>query len=109
MPNSILQANSNVSFRDLKPLGLEDQECFDDMRAVLVKHDKLDRFGVCLLHDIFPIGKDEILKEYCDEEARTLTTRPVKKSALRGESTIDTVWNLSDGAPIQKCAAGKCD
>lgn len=90
-------------FNDLRPLGPRDRECMDEVRAVLSKHGALSRFGLCLLHDHFPIAGDEILKETCDEASRTLTIKPVKRAALEKSGALFTSWNLETGEPLLGC------
>ena len=104
-----LQQASVIDFDDLQPLGPEDEECINDLRAVLAKHNRLDRFGIFLLHAHFPVEPDEVLKEVCDRESRTLTIKPVKMDDLAGESTIDTMWDLATNRSMMKCGYGKCE
>ncbi|MER6085285.1 hypothetical protein [Streptomyces sp. NPDC001833] len=59
-------------FEEAEPLGPEDAEFVRDLAAVLAKHGNLNRFGLCLLHDHFPIAPDEVLVETNDSAARTL-------------------------------------
>ncbi|QES48821.1 hypothetical protein DEJ50_14320 [Streptomyces venezuelae] len=60
------------SFEDAEGLGPQDTEFLRDLVAVLAKHGNLDRFGLCLLHDHFPLGADEVLVETNDPTTRTL-------------------------------------
>lgn len=85
----------------LKPLGPVDQPCIDELREVLAKHGALERFGITLLHGHFPMEPDEILKEYCDKENRTMTLKPVKKSELK--QALFTAWSLETGEPLVGC------
>lgn len=104
-----LQQASATDFEDLQPLGPDDEKCISELRDVLARHNRLDRFGIFLLHAHFPIGNDEVLKEYCDRESRTLTIKPVKMDDLANESTIDTMWDLATNRAVQKCIYGKCE
>jgi hypothetical protein len=104
-----LQQAAATDFDDLQPLGPDDENCINELRAVLAKHNRLDRFGIFLLHQHFPIGDDEVLKEFCDPESRTLTIKPVKRDELASEQTIDTMWNLATNRAVQKCIFGKCE
>lgn len=76
---------------------------------VLSRHGKLNPFGLSLLHDHFEMAEDEVLKETCDPQTRTLTMSPVKDSSLAGQTTITTMINVETGKPIVKCSFGKCD
>jgi hypothetical protein len=64
---------------DVEPLGAADHACLQEIKDVLLRHGRLNRFGVTLLHEHFAISHDEILVEECDPANRTLTIRPEKK------------------------------
>lgn len=66
---------------DVKPVGDEDAECLAELRSVLEKHGRLDRFGVTLLHSHFAVNEDEVLLEYSDPKSRRLSTEVVPASA----------------------------
>ena len=55
---------------DIRPLNDEDADCIAELKAVLTRHGKLDRFGVMLLHRHFAISATEFLVESCDETTR---------------------------------------
>jgi hypothetical protein len=85
---------------DIEPVNEADSECLSEVRDVLRRHGKLDRFGIALLHSHFAISDDEILLEVTDADARTLTTKPVRK-ADAGSSNVGTIWQLQEaGEPI---------
>ncbi|MER5520537.1 hypothetical protein [Streptomyces sp. NPDC002763] len=65
-------------FQEAEPLGPQDAEFVRDLAAVLARHGNLNRFGLCLLHDHFPIAADEVLVETNDSRARTLHTHVEK-------------------------------
>lgn len=79
---------------EVEPFNEDDVACFEELRAVLMKHGKLTRFGVTLLHDHFPIAEDEILMESCDVATRTLTIQPVAKAEYAKRTTVGTNWRL---------------
>jgi hypothetical protein len=91
------------NIRGLRPVGAEDQECLDEIRHVLAKHGALQRFGVTLLHEHFAMSGDEILKEYCDEDNRTMVLTPTKRSDLDAEKVLFTAWDLGTGEPLVGC------
>jgi hypothetical protein len=66
-------------FEEARGLGPQDAEFVRDLVAVLARHGNLNRFGLCLLHDHFPIAAGEVLVETNDSRARTLL------SGSRGE------------------------
>jgi hypothetical protein len=67
---------------DVTPISDEDKPCLDEIRDVLTRRNTLRRFGVCLLHEHFPIADDETMLETCDAERRTLTNRPIATSFI---------------------------
>ncbi|MEU9447839.1 hypothetical protein [Streptomyces sp. NPDC048277] len=71
------------SFAEAEGLGPRDAEFVRDLVGVLAKHGNLDRFGLCLLHDHFPLAADEVLVETNDPRARTLNIR-VEKAGRTG-------------------------
>lgn len=80
------------SFEDAEGLGPQDAEFVQELIGVLKKHGNLDRFGLCLLHDHFPLGADEVLVETNDPETRTLNTRVEKAS--RTKHTKPSQWRF---------------
>ncbi|MCC2274011.1 hypothetical protein LKL35_00910 [Streptomyces sp. ET3-23] len=79
-------------FEEAAGLGPEDERFVRDLVAVLEKHGNLDRFGLCLLHDHFPVASDEILVETHDISARTLQIS-VEKAATT-EHTRPSQWRF---------------
>ncbi len=88
---------------DVTPVVEKDQECLKEIRNVLLKYDCLNRFGISLLHDHFPMADDEILVEECDTEKRLLISRPMKRSEISDEEVIETNWRLDTGEPLSNC------
>lgn len=81
----------------------DDMACLSDIRDVLLKHGKIDRFGVNLLHSHFPIADNEVLVESCDDQARTLTMHVKSKDVLASPDLKATSWRLSDGETMLGC------
>jgi hypothetical protein len=98
-----------LAYRDLADIDAvpalndDDMACLSDIRDILRKHGKLDRFGVNLLHSHFPIAEDEVLVEACDDEARTLTMHVKPKDVLASPDLKATAWRLSDGEAMLGC------
>jgi hypothetical protein len=88
---------------DVEPLNSGDYDCLAEVREVLKKHGKRERFGIALLHKHFDLAADEQLMEVSDEQERVLTIKPVKQGEA-GKS-VETVWMLLDGAhqPMMGC------
>lgn len=88
---------SNVKdIDDVEPINNCDTDCLIEIRDVLKKHGKTERFGVALLHSHFELASDEIMLESSDSEGRTLITKPVKRSDA-GDNNVGTIWMLRDG------------
>ncbi|MFI0902461.1 hypothetical protein ACH4TE_02785 [Streptomyces sioyaensis] len=84
MPTQISRASHHLPrFEDAEPLGPQDAEFARDIKAVLEKHDNLDRFGLVLLHDHFSVDSDEVLVETNDPQARTLHVEVEKKGETK--------------------------
>ncbi len=87
---------------DIEPLSDRDHAVLADIRAVLMKHQYTNRFGVCLLHKHFTVGADEILMETTDTETRVSTVAVEKAGDHR--NTIETMWKFGmRGEEITKC------
>lgn len=91
------------NIEDVTPIDDADRACLAEIRDVLVRHGRLDRFGVSLLHNHFPIGEDEVLVESCDDVARTLTMAIQPKDFLDHPDVVQTSWRLSDGEVMMGC------
>lgn len=114
----MVQTRLLPTFEEARPLNENDQNFIKEIRTILEKHGNLDRFGLCLLHDHFPIAEDEILMESHDKETRKITIVPMKRSEL--PEFKPTMWNLSTYETIQAyeskfwpqvvlgCAEDKC-
>lgn len=80
----------------IEPISERDTDCLLEIREVLRKYKKMERFGVALLHQHFDLAEDEIMLETSDHETRTLTSAPVKQLEA-GNTNIGTIWMLRDG------------
>jgi hypothetical protein len=97
---------SHAGFEDIlqiDPLGDHDHLCLKEIREVLQRHQRLERFGICLLHSHFPVGPDEILLEETDAASRCATIRPAKIAEIDPEDIIETMWSLGDSRALQAC------
>src|SRR4051812_36799836 len=96
---------------EVEEVGPKDNECLDEIRAVLEKHDALNRFGVTLLHSHFPVAEGETLLESCDLRTRTLVISPVSSRKVAEKQFIQTHWHLRakgrpQGQPLMSCLQG---
>lgn len=90
---------------DVQPIGDQDAACLLEIRDVLAKHGKLDRFGVSLLHSHFQLDDDEMMLETTDISKREHWVRPVKKAALADMNLTaqTTVVSFSEDGYAQHC------
>jgi hypothetical protein len=98
---------SLVDINDVTSLTDSDAPMVQEIVDVLRKYDALDRFGLTLLHQHFPISDDEVLLESTDISARTQLIRPVPKASLESLDYVETSWRLDTGVPMMHCACGK--
>ncbi|MCG7204621.1 hypothetical protein [Streptomyces arenae] len=94
-------------FEEAEALGPQDAEFVRDLVAVLAKHGNLNRFGLCLLHDHFPIAADEVLVETNDPQARTLHAG-VEKVNSTGHSKASQ-WRFVPHADLEADATAEGD
>ena len=95
--------NDLPDINDVHELDESDKQCLEEIREVVQKHRKLDRFGVTLLHQHFALASDELLVEHCDAERRTLVTTPRKAIEVSERNYLPTVWRF-DGPQANVCA-----
>lgn len=101
---TIAMAYRNLTDIDeVPPLTEADRECLSEIREVLKRHERLDRFGVMLLHTHFPILDDEVLLETCDVDQRRLTLEVAPKTVLQSREIVPTSWRLRDDATLTGC------
>lgn len=88
----------------IPPLSSADEQCLRDLKEVLHRHGKLERFGLTLLHQHFPMLEDEMLVETCDPKARVLTIQPIKSFQLKGQRVIETNWRMDTQDALVACS-----
>lgn len=92
---------------EVRPYGPEDDACFDELRAVLEKHNALRRFGITLLHQHFDIAPGEVIVENVDKENRILVSAPVDSSGVG--SSVETSWRFEAEKKKQKVCESRCN
>ncbi len=94
---------------EVDALSPDDRACLEDVRAVLARHGRLDKFGVALLHHHFPLDDTEVFVESIDLVGRTLTATATPVAALAGDM-IETMWRFGsdegDVRPVMQCQEG---
>ena len=91
---------------DVPPVGDDDLDCLAEIRDVLARHGKLDRFAVHLAHRHFALGPDEILIERPDPDGRT---QHVTVGRLADEPNArPTTWLFEQGRELLLSNAVYC-
>jgi hypothetical protein len=77
--------------KGVRPVNDGDRTILSQLREVLSAHDKMERFGLRLLHE--PFGREVSLLETCDMDGRVLTCRVVDdETALDGSIATLFKW-----------------
>jgi hypothetical protein len=92
-----------ADLRDVPPLGPDDIACMAELREVLARHGRLDRFALHLVHRHFDIGTHEVLVEYSDPAAREQLLRVESRDGPALCSAIPTTWMLASATPLVAC------
>jgi|JI61114C2RNA_FD_contig_61_1276128_length_936_multi_2_in_0_out_0_3 hypothetical protein len=71
-----------------------DLACLNDIKNVLEKHNKIERFGVIKLQHHFDIDEDQMLLETHSKVERTLTIKPASQERLKEDNIIITNWRF---------------
>jgi hypothetical protein len=103
MQQSFIQSAPLPDLKFVPPFEADDQTCLEEIAEVLKKHGRLDRFGVTLLHQHFPVGDNEVMLETNDPVSRTLEMHPCDRTALEGLDARITSWRLDSGEPLMAC------
>jgi hypothetical protein len=89
------------NINEVEAISAADDACLSDLRAVLLKHNALSRFGVWLLHEHFDLVEGEVMLESVDTLRRTLTIRPVE--AEKTGPAVETSWRLDSPSGGRRC------
>lgn len=88
------------------PLDATDTACMDELRAVLAKHGKLDRFAVHLAHKHFELAAGEVLVERPDPDGRTQHVEVGR--LIDYPDAVPTTWLFDDGPTLHLTNAVYC-
>jgi len=88
---------------DVPALDLHDLACMAELREVLLRHGRLQRFALHLVHKHFELADDEVLVEYSDPLAREQLLRVERRDAEVLRGAIPTTWTLADAQPLVAC------
>jgi hypothetical protein len=80
--------------REVAPLDAADLACMAELRDVLARHGRLQRFALQLVHKHFDISEREVLVEYTDVERREHRLRVEPRASALVRQSIPTTWML---------------
>ena len=83
------------------PLDRNDLACMAELRQVLERHGRLERFALHLVHKHFDLADHEILVAYSDAIAREQRCRVEARDTLR--DAVPTTWTFDRGEPGVAC------
>lgn len=86
-------------FIELATLTGEDEECLKEIKGVLERFGKSNRFGVTLLHEHFDVDDDEVMQETTIPTKRRLVQTPVSRKLIDESEFAATSWELSGDTP----------
>jgi hypothetical protein len=90
--------------REAAPLDGHDLACMVEVRDVLARHGRLDRFALHLVHKHFELRADEVLVEYSDPATREQWQRVEPRISARLQAAVPTTWMLAaPTAPLAVC------
>jgi hypothetical protein len=75
-----------------KPLSNKDISLLIDLKKILDKHDRTNRFGLRVLNRDFNSRKDLIFLERCFKDKRMLCCNLTEKTSSEAKNTIQTIW-----------------
>jgi len=100
---SPIQWSNYKDIDDIEPVNNSDSKCMEEVRDVLKRHNRLDRFGLALLHKHFDLQDDEVMLEKYFEDDRTLVLKPEKLKNIT-HKTVGTIYVLKEGIqPVARC------
>ena len=95
--------NALPDFDSIVPKNEDDEECLREVRDVLERHGKLNRFGIVLLHKHFDLKPGEVLIESTNEKERTHAVKVVNNEDVPPCGGVETAWILKEGNPVMRC------
>lgn len=104
---SAAEFNALPVIDDVTPLNEDDYACMEDIRNILQRYGKIDRFGIMLLHRHFELQPGEMLVEYTDVGKRMQTVEVGSGVDMR-PCAVETAWALKAGASLAVCYPGVC-
>jgi hypothetical protein len=89
---------------EVEPLGDQDRAVLEEIRAVLAKHDALNRFGINLIHRHFGLQEGEVALEMTDTDSRRQVVEVRPESEVVGAANvIATQWVFGTKGEGMEC------
>jgi hypothetical protein len=107
-PMTALQWTNIAHIKDIGNISSEDHECLEEIRGVLARHNRLNKFGIALLHHHFDLHDTEVLVESVDPYGRTLSSAPVARSKIDWAKVMETLWRFGPNVGEVQAMVG-CD
>ncbi|MBK6545758.1 MAG: hypothetical protein IPG12_10875 [Saprospiraceae bacterium] len=107
MLNPILH-NELCDIQEVALITEDDSNCLAELKEIIVKHGKENKFGISLLHKHFDLLENEMLVETINIKDRVLTTKPVYADEQRKNSLVQTVWCFSKDQSFSKACESFC-
>ncbi|MBL7821435.1 MAG: hypothetical protein JNL65_12535 [Saprospiraceae bacterium] len=101
MLNPILH-NELSNIQEVALITKDDADCLAELKEIILKYGKENKFGISLLHKHFDLLEDEMLVETINVKDRVLTTTPVHVDEQRKNSLVQTVWCFSKDQSLVK-------
>lgn len=103
--------NDLPKLMDVHELTKDDDQCLQELQAIIERRGLSSKFVVALLHKHFEIEEDEVLLESNDPVARTLTSNPIKTKVAENGDYATTIWRFDDGHRYgcSYCQKDHCD
>jgi hypothetical protein len=98
-----LQWQRLKDLREVAPLDENDLRCMAELREVLARHGRLERFALHLVHKHFDIGDGEVLVEYSDAARREHRLRVERRDSVMARHALPTTWLLGCERPLVVC------
>jgi len=89
--------------RDVAPLNDADLACMRELRAVLARHGRVQRFALHLVHKHFELAPHEVLVEYSDPDTREQRLRVEPRGGVTAREAVPTTWLLGTDGPAVVC------
>ena len=107
-PMTALQWTDIAHIKDIGNISSNDHECLEEIRDVLARHNRLNKFGIALLHHHFNLHDTEVLIKSVDPYGRTLSSAPVARSKINWATVMETLWRFGPNVGEVQAMAG-CD